>query len=94
MRTWTRCKDRQRCPGACAGEIAKGAPMLEIDGEAGTRVRCVQCALRMFGEAPPPELPELVIVPPKPVERPAFADVRSMSKAAVIDFRRRAAGDE
>lgn len=101
MKTWKRAKVKQPC-GSCGinrAWIPEGTPMLEIDINGTLRVRCVDCAARLFGEQPPVDLPEAVAVqaPPAPIavaHDHGFVRPRAITVPEVEDLKKRAAGDD
>lgn len=98
MKTWKRAKAKQPC-GSCGinrNWIPKGSPMLEVDINGTTRIRCVECAYKVFGVTPPEDLPEDVALPtPIAVAHDhGFVRPRSITVPEVEDLKKRAAGDQ
>lgn len=99
MRVWKRAKLSLHC-GSCSADIRGPRPevpgdvMLEIQIGDSRRVRCVACAVRLFGEQPPAELVEDKLpAPQKPSKPPEFVTAGQLAAGREVDFRRRQAGE-
>lgn len=89
MRTWIRAPRQVPC-GGCAEPIAATSPALVIENQGGKRVRCPACAARLFGEGPPPDLPEMSS--PGASQPPRQSDFVRVGEMAT-DFKIRQAGE-
>lgn len=101
MRTWIRVQGPRRC-GGCPAELKRNDVALEVHNGGGTRLRCTTCAVRLFREAPPsdiPDLPPLVAVPQPslPLERvarqPDFVTTKQLAQSVVLDAKQRQTGE-
>lgn len=63
-----------------------------IDNLGGKRARCATCAVNMFGDAAPVDVPEdnQVLVP---VLQPEFVSPKGLVQSVIADFKKRQAGE-
>lgn len=83
----------QAC-GGCTFMTPQGGVFLVIENGGGKRARCAACALRLFGEEAPEDLPEAppphVTLPSQPV---AFVPSKALAAAVAADFKVRQLGE-
>lgn len=85
--------------GSCRATITEGSPLLEIQIEARRLPRCCACALHLFTETPPVDLPAISVRAPHHARLSGRmrqqADFMTTGQLArrYIDVRRRQAGD-
>jgi len=86
---WDRARSRTAC-GGCPNRIAAGEPFRRL--QQGTFVFCAVCALRVYGETVPEDLPEPE--PPRPAARPLQPFVDRMRRQLGLDFKKAQSGGE
>ena len=93
MRSWKRAHMPQAC-GGCTFLTPQGGVFLVIENSGGKRARCAACALRLFGEEAPQDLPEPVPANATlPSQPSAFVPSKALAAVVAADFKVRQLGE-